>query len=53
MYVNTWWESEDDFNAWLSSDAFKEAHSNKGKQQEESPVIGNKIVKAHVLSSLN
>ena len=53
MYVNTWWESEDDFNAWLSSDAFKEAHSNKGKQQEEAPVIGNKIVKAHVLSSLN
>ena len=33
MYVNTWWESEDDFKGWLSSDAFKEAHSGKSKIQ--------------------
>ena len=41
MYVNTWWESEDDFKGWLSSDAFKEAHSGKSKNSEESPVLGN------------
>ena len=53
MYVNTWWESEDDFKGWLSSDAFKEAHSGKSKNSEESPVLGNEIVKATVLSKLN
>ncbi|RIN29662.1 heme oxygenase [Staphylococcus succinus] len=54
MYVNTWWETQEDFNAWLKSDAFKEAHSGKSKSEEgESPVIGNKVVKANVLSTLN
>ena len=24
MYVNTWWETEKDFEAWTKSDAFKE-----------------------------
>jgi heme oxygenase (staphylobilin-producing) len=54
MYVNTWWETEEDFNAWLKSDAFKEAHGHKSKSKdEESPVIENEIVKAHVLSKLD
>ncbi|MCG7338339.1 heme oxygenase [Staphylococcus sp. ACRSN] len=53
MYVNTWWETEEDFKAWLTSDAFKEAHSGKSKNSEDSPVLNNKIVKANVLSKLN
>ena len=52
MYVNTWWESEDDFKGWLSSDAFKEA-PRQIKNSEESPVLGNEVVKATVLSKLN
>lgn len=54
MYVNTWWETEEDFKNWLHSDAFKEAHSKKdSSNKEESPVLGNKIVKANVLSTLD
>ncbi|MEP9852364.1 heme oxygenase [Staphylococcus aureus] len=54
MYVNTWWDSENHFKAWLESDAFKEAHSGKSKSDnEDSPVIGNKVVKATVLSTLD
>ncbi len=55
MYVNTWWETEDDFNNWVKSDAFKEAHQRPkdSKSDEPSPVIKNQIVKANVLSVLN
>lgn len=55
MYVNTWWENEEAFNGWLKSDAFKEAHSQKNtsSQDEPSPILGNKIVKATVLTELH
>ncbi|WP_415427051.1 heme oxygenase [Staphylococcus borealis] len=54
MYVNTWWETEKDFEAWTKSDAFKEAHQNRGKTSAEtSPVINSEIVKANVLATLN
>lgn len=54
MYVNTWWETEKDFEAWTKSDAFKEAHQNRDKtSSESSPVINSEIVKATVLSTLN
>ncbi|MDU0421849.1 heme oxygenase [Staphylococcus haemolyticus] len=54
MYVNTWWETENDFEAWTKSDAFKEAHQNRDKtSSESSPVISSEIVKATVLSTLN
>lgn len=54
MYVNTWWETEKDFEAWTKSDAFKEAHQNRDKtSSESSPVISSEIVKATVLSTLN
>ena len=53
MYVNTWWETEEDFKAWTQSDAFKEAHKNRGSSDfKESPVIKSEIVKANVLSTL-
>lgn len=55
MYVNTWWDTEEDFNNWLNSDAFKEAHQRpkKSDNDEPSPVIKSEIVKASVLSVLN
>ena len=54
MYVNTWWETEEDFKAWTQSDAFKEAHKNRGQSSSESsPVIISEIVKANVVSTLN
>ena len=53
MYVNTWWENEEAFKNWMNSDAFKEAHSkNSTDDNNDSPVLGNKIVKANVLSTL-
>lgn len=56
MYVTTWWSSEEDFNNWKNSDAFKQAHQrpNNGKssEQKESPVIGSNLVKSRVLSAL-
>lgn len=54
MYVNTWWETDKDFEAWTKSDAFKEAHQNRDKtSSESSPVISSEIVKGTVLSTLN
>lgn len=54
MYINTWWETEDDFKACLQSDVFKEAHEGRSKSSsEESPVLGNKVVKANVISVLS
>ena len=53
MYVNTWWDNEENFKAWTQSDAFKEAHKNTGKSStEDSPVVTSEIVKADVLSTL-
>ncbi|AMG19784.1 heme-degrading monooxygenase IsdG [Staphylococcus saprophyticus] len=54
MYINTWWDSEDDFKGWLKSDAFKEAHEGKSKtKSDDSPILGNKVVKANVISELS
>ncbi|WP_154840900.1 heme oxygenase [Staphylococcus pasteuri] len=55
MYVNTWWDTEEDFKNWLNSDAFKEAHQRpkQSDNKEASPVIKSEIVKANVLSVLN
>ncbi|WP_436862419.1 heme oxygenase [Staphylococcus caeli] len=53
MYINTWWQTEEDFNHWLNSDAFKEAYAGRSNtKNEESPVLGNKVVKATILSEL-
>lgn len=54
MYINTWWDSEDDFKGWLKSDAFKEAHEGESKtKSDDSPILGNKVVKANVISELS
>ncbi|WP_436854830.1 heme oxygenase [Staphylococcus caeli] len=53
MYINTWWQTKEDFNGWLNSEAFKEAHAGRSNSKnEESPVLGNKVVKANILSEL-
>ncbi|MBQ5152831.1 heme oxygenase [Macrococcoides caseolyticum] len=44
LYVNTWWETLEDFEAWKTSDAFKQAHSRGSKPQGESPMLGSEIV---------
>lgn len=56
MHVSTWWASQDDFENWKHSDAFKQAHKrpnpSNSNAASESPVINNNIVKSRVLSSL-
>ncbi|MBL7564947.1 heme oxygenase [Staphylococcus saccharolyticus] len=52
LYVNSWWETEEDFKNWVNSDVFKEAHKNSG-QSKDPPVINSEIVKAKVLSPLD
>ncbi|PNZ46550.1 heme oxygenase [Staphylococcus simulans] len=56
MHVSTWWASQDDFENWKNSDAFKQAHqrpkSSESNASSESPVVGNNVVKSRVLSSL-
>ncbi|UTH00468.1 heme oxygenase [Macrococcoides canis] len=45
LYVNTWWETLEDFEAWKTSDAFKQAHARGGdKPQGESPMLSSEIV---------
>ena len=48
MYVNSWWETEEDFKNWVNSDVFKQAHKKYGKS-EDSPVIKSEIVKMFYL----
>lgn len=47
LHVNTWWDTLEDFEAWKTSDAFKQAHSrrsNHGEEKQESPMLGSEIV---------
>ena len=51
MYVNSWWETEEDFKIVVNSDVFKQAH--KILENRRLAVIKSEIVKSNVLSSLN
>lgn len=54
MAVVTYWETLEDFYAWRDSDAFKQAHSKReGEEHTESPVLGNQIVIAEIVSTLS
>lgn len=46
LYVNTWWETLEDFEAWKTSDAFKQAHARGSARKEagESPMLGSELV---------
>ncbi|KAA1037637.1 heme oxygenase [Macrococcus equipercicus] len=46
LHVNTYWETLEDFEAWKTSDAFKQAHSRPsgGGEKGESPMLGSELV---------
>lgn len=49
LNVNTYWESEEDFNAWKNSVSFKAAHQrpqtgSSEEPQKESPILGSEII---------
>lgn len=61
LHVNMWWETLEDFEAWKTSDAFKQAHDrddnsedeNSEKEQSESPMLGSELAIAKVETSLD
>lgn len=61
LHVNMWWETLEDFEAWKTSDAFKQAHDRDDnsedekseKEQSESPMLGSELAIAKVETSLN
>ncbi|WP_096188057.1 antibiotic biosynthesis monooxygenase family protein [Evansella halocellulosilytica] len=46
--VLTKWESKDAYEAWINSQAFKDAHKERRNNAEKSPASGNKIYSYHV-----
>ena len=50
LNVNMYWESLENFEAWKTSDAFKEAHkrpeasSESNEPKKESPMLGSELV---------
>jgi heme oxygenase (staphylobilin-producing) len=54
LYVHTYWETLEDFEAWKTSDAFKQAHSrpSNNEEQGESPMLGSEIVIAQLQTTL-
>ncbi|MCD8873628.1 heme oxygenase [Mammaliicoccus sciuri] len=56
LHVNMWWEELEDFEAWKTSDAFKQAHSRSGdsnKDKGESPMLGSEIAIAKVETTID
>ncbi|MFV8830288.1 antibiotic biosynthesis monooxygenase family protein [Alkalihalobacterium sp. APHAB7] len=41
--VFTKWETKEDYEAWLHSDAFKRAHQEKRESKEKGPATGNEL----------
>ena len=54
MEVIMYWDSKEQFEAWRSSDAFKQAHKRpeNGEPDPNSPVIKSQIVIANLVSSI-
>lgn len=54
LNVVMYWDNEQNFEAWRSSDAFKQAHKRpeNGQPDPNSPVIASKIVVAKVAASI-
>lgn len=48
MDVNMYWETYEQFEAWKSSDLFKQAHAHQGPPSGESPILGSEIITAKV-----
>lgn len=53
MNVNMYWQTMEDFKAWRTSDAFKEAHSTPENSQEVSPIIESEIIISELASTLD
>lgn len=47
--VFTKWETKEDYEAWLNSDAFKRAHQEKRESKEKGPASSNELFAYHVL----
>lgn len=47
--VFTKWESKADYEAWLHSDAFKNAHKEKRESKEKGPTTSNELNAYEVL----
>lgn len=54
MNVVMYWETEEQFQAWRSSDAFKQAHKRptNGEPDPNSPVISSQIIVAKLASAI-
>lgn len=55
MSVVMYWENEQSFEVWRSSDAFQQAHKRPegGEQDSNSPVIQSQIVVAKVAAEIS
>lgn len=57
MSVVMYWDTQENFNVWRESDAFKESHKrpapNDHGEQAESPMLGAQIVIAEVAGSIS
>lgn len=52
-FVYTRWESEDAFNAWVKSDAFKNGHRQAAKDKGEAPVAhGSRLLAFEVVQKV-
>ncbi|KGA98618.1 heme-degrading monooxygenase IsdG [Alkalihalobacillus alcalophilus ATCC 27647 = CGMCC 1.3604] len=56
LSVNMYWEELENFEAWKSSDAFKQAHarpkSDSNEEKKDSPMLGSEIVIAKVATTI-
>lgn len=56
LNVNMYWENLENFEAWKTSDAFKQSHKrpeeNSDEPKKESPMLGSELVIAKVASTI-
>ena len=53
LYVQMYWDSLTNFEAWKESDHFKKSHDRERTANPNSPILSNRIIIAEVLSTLN
>lgn len=54
LNVNMYWETLENFEAWKTSDAFKQSHKrpepSEGEEKKESPMLGSELVITKIAS---
>lgn len=54
LNVNMYWETLENYEAWKSSDVFKQAHKRpepvEGEEKKESPMLGSQLVITKIAS---